>query len=169
MMLEVINKVFDKMVVTICSGIDENDCPTIKEEYKNLLHRRYSDSDVMLKINDYDRLFKIIYSIEYKEWVNHSPNIKKGLLIQDEALNQIMDISNTGFNLALKKFNDNTLESVKNVNEEIEKMNKLYDQVRDENKWNAEKYISEGTVDFLYASGQSEAMSLRMGRYPKKK
>lgn len=166
MMLDVIKKVFDEMIFTVCMGIDEEDWPVIREEYHKLLIRRYSETDVELKLNDYDKVYKIVYNIEYKRWTNLSPFIKKNLLIVDNALNNVMCISNLGFDFALKRLKDDSLISAEEADTQINKMNEIYKNVRKENKFTADKYISEGTIDLLFASNQTDAMSLRLSRYP---
>ena len=43
-------------------------------------------------------------------------------------------------------------------------LNTYYEQVREFNKQIANYYVSEGSIDFQYASGITENMSLRIGR-----
>ena len=169
MMSDVIKKVYDEMIFTVCMGIAEEEHHLIEEEYQKLLMTRYNESDKRLKLNDYDKIYKIIYNIEYKRWINLSPMIKKNLLIKDTVLDEVVCLSNLGFELARKRIEENAVAEVNYANDMINKMNEMYNSVRDENKFTAEKYISEGTVDFMFASGQTEGMSLRMGRYPKKR
>lgn len=165
MMKDVIKKVLDKMIPVVCEGIEEKDIDDIKESYIKKITDRYSNIDVRLKLNDYDKIFKIICDMEYREWSKLSPNMKKSLLIFDLALNKIIDISNTGLELARKKIENNSVISEEYAEEQIKKMNGFLDEVREENKIIAMNYISEGTVDFTFASAKTEYMSFRVGRY----
>lgn len=167
MMLDVIKNVYEKMISIVCMGIDEKDHPLIREEYQNLLVERYKESDSRLKNIDYDKLYKVIYNIEYKRWNNLSPMIKKNLLINDTVLDEVICLSNLGFECARKRLEENVVVEVDYANNMINKMNEMCEKVRDENKYTAERYVSEGTVDFLFASGQVDGMSMRMGRFPK--
>ena len=167
MMLDVIKNVYDEMIFTVCMGIAEEDHHLIKEEYQKLLMIRYNESDKRLKLNDYDKIYKIIYNIEYKRWINLSPMIKKNLLIKDTVLDEVICLSNLGFECARKRLEENVVVEVDYANNMINKMNEMCEKVRDENKYTAERYVSEGTVDFLFASGQVDGMSMRMGRFPK--
>lgn len=168
MMKDVIKKVLDRMIPVVCEGIEEKDIDDIKESYIKKITDRYSNIDVRLKLNDYDKILKIICDMEYKEWSKLSPNMKKSLLIFDLALNKIIDISNTGLELARKKIENNAVITEEYAEEQIKKMNEFLGEVREENKIVAMNYISEGTVDFTFATGKTEYMSLRIGRYNRK-
>lgn len=165
MMQKVIARVMEKMDPVICDGIEQKAIPEILESYHKMLQRRYSEIDVRLKLHDYEKIFKIICDMEYREWSKLSPNMKKSLLIFDLALNKIIDISNTGSGHAVDRIEKGILISAEYADEKIREMKSHEADVREENRIVAQNYISEGTVDFMYASGRTEYMSFRNGRY----
>jgi len=164
MMTDVIKKVYDEMIFTVCLGIEEEYHPLIEQNYFNILMRRYSETDVRLKLNDYSKVYTIVRNIEYKSWVSLSPSAKKFLLIDDPALNEILCISNHGSSLAIQRAKDGSRISTEQANAMIQKMHELYASVHAENRFTAEKHISEGTVDLMFASGQTNGVSLRSRR-----
>ena len=111
--------------------------------------------------------------LEKSKWHDVDSDAKLSELLSDPAFDNIKYISNTGFKYAesmlSKKFETGAEIIVQPVIEKekalesIEMLNNNYEQVREFNKMMANYFISEGSLDFQYASGITEHMSLRIG------
>lgn len=174
---KLILEVYNKTINNILNSVSEKYKNELSLAYMDYLKRIYLSFDFELENNQSEELIKTLVNFEISKWKDVSESSILSELLNDQAFENIKYISNTGYKYAMlmldkKSFNnDNTLlqpviEKEKAL-ESIELLNSYYEQVRDFNKTIANYYVSEGSIDFQYASGITENMSLRIGRLKK--
>lgn len=164
-MEEIIDKLAREVFPIVCREIDKKDWEELKKNYQKLLYRRYATIDTTLNTEDYESLYESLYESEVEEWSSLSAFIRRSILIKDEALEEILNLSNEAFKLALERYkNKRTLEK-EEADATIEKLKSLASQVNEENSTMAKTSIKEGILDILYASNQSDTMSERLTHY----
>lgn len=171
---KLILEIYNKTINDILIGIEE----IYKEElclaYIDYLKKNYLNFDLNLDNKKPEELVKLFIDLEKSKWQDMNREAKLSELLKDPAFENIKYISNTGYKYAKsmldKKFEtgvDVVLQPVideQRAQESIDMLNRYFEQVRDFNKNIANYYISEGSIDFQYASGITENMSLRIGR-----
>ena len=81
------------------------------------------------------------------------------------VLGEIINITSEGYKGAVERLNNNVLMSVEIAEKYINRINELLPLVQEYNKQLASWYVSEGSMDLLYACGKTDNTSLRIGRY----
>jgi hypothetical protein len=157
-----IQAIYDSMIEIVMNGMDKNDRELIEKKYREILNNRYSELDI--NASNYDKLYNLFLRRETREWTDFSLNERKNIFIGDPALEEIISLSNQAFEYAWERLTNSSVIPVKVCNDSIKRMNELSSQVKDFNKKLSLWYLSEGGVDFTYASGMSENTSLRLGR-----
>lgn len=168
---KLISEIYNQTINDILNGIDEKYKSELCMAYINYLKRIYLNFDLELGNKKIDELVSVFVNLEKSKWKDANKDSKLSELLHDQAFENIKNISNTGYKyaeemLSKKIFND-AIEPViekEKAKENIDKLNKYCDQVRNFNKQLATYYVSEGSMDFMYASGITENMSLRIGR-----
>ena len=164
-----INGIYNNSINSVLKDIEETEKEILMASYKRYLVDSYADT-----LDEDDNIEQVIalYSVmEIKKWNKKSPDEKKSLLIQDENYKKLYELSNIGYKHANRKILllQTHQEYIPSINEEqarkyIQEMEELYEGVKDYNKKMAGIYLSEGTMDFLYATQLTDNMSLRIGR-----
>lgn len=171
---KLILEIYNKTVNDILIGIDEKYKKELCLAYVEYLKKKYLNFDLNLGNKKPEELVNLFVDLEKSKWQETNVDAKLSELLSDPAFENIKYISNTGYKYAKsmidKKFESDTeilLQPViekEKAQESIELLNTYYAQVRDFNKQIAIYYVSEGSIDFQYASGITENMSLRIGR-----
>ncbi len=93
------------------------------------------------------------------------PTLKLNLYILDESYNELVNISGIGFKAATDRINksEHPIISKDFADGQIDKMTNLHKNVREFNVERANQSVSEGILDYKYASGESEFTSIRVG------
>lgn len=160
---ELIKRIYDSIINYVLSDIEEENKSEISDEYMKYLSRSYSNLNISEE--NFDKICDAFIKRETNRWKNRPENYKKSQLLKDENLNRIREISLTALDYAKKRLFDHTIQleevEAKGLIEQMEKCIKL---VKPFNMNLAKTYISEGTIDLLYASGKTEYTSLRIGR-----
>lgn len=167
-------EIYNKTINDILLGIEEKYKDEVCQAYLEYLKKNYLNFDLELGNKKPEELIILFVDLEKSKWQDTNVDAKLSELLSDPALENIKYISNTGYKYAKtmldKKFEMGVEMLLQPVIEEekaqksIEMLNTYYDQVRDFNKTIATYYVSEGTIDFQYACGITENMSLRIGR-----
>ena len=167
-MNEIINVLYKNNIELILKDFDENDQSEIKKEYLDYLTLHYSRL-VNEEYNSSD-IIDVIDNMEKDLWLKKKKIEKQRILLKDEKLDKMGEISNIGYENALKKLEclKNNIEYKNNLNKVevelyIDNLTKLSNEVRDFNKEIADRYLSEGILDLLFAANMSENTSFRIG------
>lgn len=155
---ENIKRIFENTINDFLIGFNADDKDKIKNLYFSYLTRKYS------KINLNDISIKYYSDLEKIKWKDLSLEGKLSVISEDKNLDEIIKLSMEGLKAADDfRMNGNKFDK-KTANEKIQRMNDLFDKVLEFNKGLARYYCSEGSLDFSYAAGMSDLMSLRTGR-----
>lgn len=154
-----IKKIYQKLINLILDGFSADERNIACQEYYNILINRYSSIDI-----DENKFIKII-EIEYNEWKDLGLGARKHILLKDNVLKEIVNLTGQGYKWAEERVNNNSLVSVEIAEKYINRINQLLPLVQEYNKELANWYVSEGTMDLLYACGKTDNTSLRIGRY----
>lgn len=166
---ELINKIFNNTISSVIKDIDEKYIQEITIGYKDYLNRLYSNFD--RKGLTEEKLEEVFTKLEKTAWESSNSKIKLSRLLKDEAFSKIKFISNTGYEYAMhmlenkNKSNDALPVITEEVcNKSISMMSELLPNVREFNVESAKMYVSEGTLDYIYASENTEFYSFRIGK-----
>lgn len=167
-MEEAIERIYNHVINIVIDGLEQENIEIAKEEYKRQLKEYILTMESEIKkykfiINDYEQLYNGILKSEEEKWSNLPIGIKKNKLLKDEALNEIINISSEGYKKAEERLYNNKFTPIEYSEEKIKKLKELRELVKEYNKALSDWYISEGTMDLKYASGQTENTSLRIG------
>ena len=156
----VINQVYQRTFNVVVDGFDENEKLMASNEYLKNLKNKYLDLGPIT-----EKYFERILMLEYNEWKELSLNIRKQMLLKDNALEEIINLTGEGQKWAQERVDNNTLISGEIAEKYINRIEELLPLVQEYNKQLAGWYISEGIMDLIYASGQTDNTSFRIGRY----
>lgn len=158
---KVINDAYKILINGMLNGIKEEYKEEVSANYMKYLIERYSNIEVTEE-NIKDYLRKIIIS-EKRMWEDHDVNYRLQLLKNDNSFDIIRDISQRGFNLATASLDDSSkVISKEEAEENINIMMRELNNVCDFNNNAARKLVSEGILDYKFASGNDELMSMRL-------
>ena len=156
----VINQVYKRTFSIVVDGFDENEKLIARDEYLKELKNKYLELGPIT-----EKYFERILMLEYNEWKELSLNIRKQMLLKDNALEEIINLTGQGQKWAMERVDSNTLISSEITEKYINRINQLLPLVQEYNNQLANWYVSEGTMDLLYACGKTDNTSLRIGRY----
>lgn len=167
-----INEIYNEVINVILNGVNKKYNEEISVAYKNYLLKTYLNFEMMGKAKD--DLLPIFINLEISKWKKATQNVKLSEFLIDEVLNNIRNISNNGYKYALSQLNQRSF-GQKQINllpvldedtaeKNILTLQNLLPKVREFNQDLASNLVSEGIVDFMYASGKTDNMSLRVGR-----
>lgn len=166
---QLINGIYNNCINTVLENIDESLREKISLEYKKHLLNDYED--ILEPDDDINMMISICTQMEIKRWQKKTADEKLSILFEDKFFNKLIEISNIGFKHAQRKIGYlisnkeyNPDISQEQADDYINKMNDLFEQVQPYNKDEATIYLSEGTLDFGYASNMTDNMSLRAAR-----
>lgn len=165
-------EIYNKTINEVLKGIDEKYYEELRSAYMEYLKRNYLSFDLNKNNKKPEEIAVLFTQLENSKWINSKPGLKLSELLRDPAFENIKYISNMGYKYAREmldmkfKAGNAPLQPVideEKAKESIEMLNNNYEQVREFNKMMANYFISEGSLDFQYASGITEHMSLRIG------
>jgi len=157
-----IEQIYSKTISEVLKDIPDKYEEEIKKSYKNCLNEKYYNVD--FDIENIDEILDRLVKLEVSLYKNMNYMTKLSYLIKDMAFEKIGFISNLGYENAQKRIKQNIIMNELEANSYIKLMNEQLHFVKEFNIMLAKNYISEGTVDFLYACGTSNDTSLRLGR-----
>ena len=153
-----IMKIYENTVDMFLKGFSNTELETIKKMYISYLLRTYS----RLELDD--MTVRYYSNLEIIKWKDFNIEGKMSIISEDKNLDELVKLSMEGLHFADQFRRDGVLLDKKIANEKIELMHELLNKVLDFNKTLATYYYSEGTLDFSYAAGITDFMSLRTGR-----
>ncbi len=166
---KLINGIFNNIIGFVLDGIKEEDKELVSVSYKEYLFENYADT--LDADDDVNEIIAIYSNIEYKKWQKKDELSKKKILLKDQSLSKLREISNIAYKHASRKLGNVLTENeyIPALSEEqvaayVSEMHKLYESVKDFNKPTAQMYLSEGITDFEYVLNKTENMSLRTAR-----
>ena len=153
-----IKEIYNNTVDLFIKNIPDDKKEYMKNMYLSYLIREYSKHVLTSEDVDY------YSSLEIIRWKNFSMEGKLSVVSEDENLDKLINLSLEGCQAAEKFVREGVQISKEYANDKLEEMNLLYENVKEFNKDLATFYYSEGSLDFSYASGLTDLMSLRTGR-----
>lgn len=164
---EMIKEIYVKTIDIVLNNTDGQYKDELIKSYQNYLERGYLNLDTLEQ--SYEEILPIFLDYEISYWQSMSPEAKLSRLLSDIAYEKILEISNLGYDCAMRKINHNNIENFfpidrETANKSIEFLTSLITQVKEFNKVPAEDSVSEGILDFQFAAGLSKVKSLRIGR-----
>lgn len=164
---KIIAKIFENNINIVSADVPNDLKKEFAEAYYKYLVEVYLDDD--LKETDIPNIIKF----DLLNWSHTDYELKLSQLLGDITYKELSEISYKGLNLAKKRMNDNennnpTIDTT-SANNYIKILEDNLSKVRFFNSERAKIIVSEGIMDFLYASGQTENTSLRIGRNRYKK
>ena len=163
---KIIYSIYLELKDVLFKNVDTKYEDELKKNYLKYLHYMYGDKD--LEKEEYEKLKNAIVKIELNNWNDVTPGFILSQLIPDDAFNKIGMISSRGYNYALEKIQSgsNSLRS-KDADVYVKKLTALLSKVKEFNKEVAEQLVSEGILDYKYASTDIDITSLRIGHVKK--
>lgn len=165
-----INSLYLNNIEIVLKDFTNEEYEDIKKAYYSYLTDSYSD--IIKKSNkSIDEMIRIFSEVERKDWEKESKESKQRILLKDQAFENLGYLSDNALKHAMERLKC----EIKNIdyNPKITKeqaynyikmMEEEASKVKAYNFNIAKTYLSEGTVDYLYASGISDNYSLRVGR-----
>ena len=161
-MEDFINYMYDNTIEFILKDFNNEEINEIKEGYLKYLKLHYEDT---IDGKQLDKAKKVFPNIEISNFKNLKKEEKKRLLLDDNALEKIKYFSHYANTYAQYRMdNDKCIISEEQANNFIVQMGNECKKVRSFNKSLAENLLSESIVDFQYAAGLTDNMSLRSAR-----
>jgi len=160
---KMINQLFSTTLDQLLSDIPSEFKAEMQSAYSQHLIKRYGEV-TLPDANKTDDYVTTLVNRELREWGSSSPEMKMSAFLKDEFLDKIGAIAEQGFSYASKKLIDQTTISPETAKQNIEMLKQYLPQVRSFNVLLAQSYVSEGILDFQYAAGLTENISLRLGR-----
>lgn len=153
-----IMKIYENTVDKFLENFSVSEIESIRNLYLSYLIRTYSH----LKLDD---IAVDYYSnLEVIKWKDFNIDGKMSIISEDKSLEELVKLSMEGLHYADQFRKYGTMLDKKIANEKIKLMNELLNKVLEFNKKLATYYYSEGSLDFSYAAGLTNLMSLRTGR-----
>lgn len=160
-----IKNIYNKISFLIIKNVNEKFHNEILKSYLDYLIECYSEYE--FEENNMDLYLDAFIELEISKWEDLSEEEKLILLLKDEALEKIQKISSNGYDHAINKItnseSDGTLD-INVANTYIKNLEELLPLVREHNAALAANLVSEGILDYLFASTDTNNTSLRIGR-----
>lgn len=158
---QIINMLYQNMISVILQGFDPKDYENVKKQYYVMLMSKYLDLD--WGMNDANKFYEKMYKLEYIKWSGMPLNMKKNIFISDDNLNKIINLAGLGYKYAKNRLDKNQLISKKEALNSVKQLKEFRKNVFEYNDKLADWCVSEGTLDFYYACGINDVVSLRIG------
>ncbi len=167
-----IEKIYSETIGTVLNNTNKELNDELSKSYKEYLLNIYFPKDFNNDRLSTNEILQRIIDIEISRWKDLSEYEKMQRLIKDDAFKKIIEISNKAYELAKTKLYNSTFGQnidyipigVKEANDSIEELEELFKKIKNFNYEEAQTLVSEGIMDFLYVSGQTEGRSIRLGR-----
>ena len=159
---KIINQVFQLMKGTILQGFKEEDKKEIEDNYLAYLRKSYSSQNVTE--SNKKKMLNAFLKREKIMWGNSDFYSRVTFFKTDEAFSIISRLSNKAFDLALLRLdNPKTIpiskeEAKKNIDTMISNLDNVFEYNTDV----ARELVSEGILDYKYASSDTGDTSLRL-------
>jgi len=166
-MENVIKMIYEKVKDVLLLNVEERYKEEMARKYLDYLYKTYSSTN----FDDYelDKVINFIVKAETNQWENVPVSYKLRRFIDDKNYEKVQIISNKGYVFAKEKIEKgaSSIISKKEANDNCELLINLLPLVKDFNKQEAKQLVSEGILDFHYASSNVDIISLRIGHLHK--
>ncbi len=160
-MSELSNKIYNDTYNNLINGVEEKFIKEISNGYHEYLDSRYKDYSA----EDAD----VFIELMNKKLLRNNPNNRLSMFVKDSEYEKIAYISQEGFNKAClyaeNIISKNGSSPVVNK-DELEKVNVSLrislSKVKEFNRESAKQLISDGVLDYEFASGNIDFMSFRL-------
>lgn len=167
-----INEIYNKTIDVVLNNTKSKNKQILQKGYKQYLINNYGYIDLNeapYNNRPINELIDTYSKLEITGWKDTLEDEKISHFIPDEAYDEIYKISSTAYNYAEQRVieQDSNYKSkitMEEVNKIIEKLGSLQEKLQDFNKERAKTLISETIMELLYASNQTDDMSLRLAR-----
>lgn len=158
----IINTAYKNLIIGILNGVPDADKEEVSNNYLNYLFSRYSDLEVTEE--NAKRCLASIFKKENRMWGDQDLNYRLQKLKTDKSFDIISKISEQGFSLAKQKLeNGSNAISKEDAEKNIDILISELSKVMDYNAEEARELVSEGILDYDFASGSAdEIISLRL-------
>lgn len=158
----IIKEIYKNTINTILYNIPEY----LKQEFANSYFKYLVDIYLDDDLEESDIV--IFTELEISKWKLASLDLKLSEILEDKSYDTIKSVSSNGNELAKRRLNDNSNNKpVIDLNAALNNVKLLEENlpnVREFNSQRAKQLVSEGIMDFYYASGQTNNTSLRNSR-----
>lgn len=158
-----LKEIFDSVLSVLLDGITYENQKEMKDNYISYLINTYQNININEK--NYNKLLPIYLKKELMILQKMSINQKKLLYLKDENMEKLIELSNLGMDLKLEAKKTGNYINDDYANECIQKMKNLINLVKPYNGELAQKYLSEGILDYEYAAGLIKFNSFRTAEY----
>ncbi len=160
-MSELSNKIYNDTYSNLINGVDEKYIKEISNGYHEYLDIRFKDYSV----DDAD----VFIELMNKKLLRNDPNIRLSMFVKDSEYEKIACISQEGLNKAclyaenlLSRNDSNPLINKDELVKVNTSLRSSLSKVKEFNKEAAKQLISEGVLDYEFASGNIDFMSFRL-------
>ena len=160
MSIDLVSDIYSATIINLLSGIEPSEAEEITKLYQEYLQERYGRFEIYLK--NYENVSNTYISNENERWLGMSSDEKKSYLYTDKNLEKLGELSGKAEEYARKRIQNDSKISVCKAKSLLKQMERHYKKVLSFNKELAMQYLSEGSVDCLYASNQSNYSSIRL-------
>ena len=161
-MEDFIKYLFDSTIDVVLKDFSNDEIDEVKKNYLEYLKLHYKGT---IDEDQIEKAKQVFPGIEINNFKNLKKEEKQRLLLEDEALERLEYFSHYANTYALYRMdNDKCAISEEQANNYLVQMGKEFKKVRSFNKHIAENLLSESIVDFQYAAGLTNNMSLRSAR-----
>lgn len=160
-----IKNIYDKISVLIIRNVNEKFHNELLKSYLDYLIECYSKYE--FEENNIDLYLNAFIELEISKWEDLSEEEKLILLLKDESLEKIRELSGRGYDYAINKITNSESNGnldINTANTYIKNLEELLPLVREHNAALAANLVSEGILDYLFASTDTNNTSLRIGR-----
>ncbi len=167
-MIDLIDKIYNNTAVCLTERSADEYVEELTNNYKKYLIKTYGK--FLQNGVDLNRYIDTFIDLENIKWKNVPIDTIYSEFLNDEAYNKIVYISNEGFNYAALRINNDRINNNENIidynyaNERINILKNELSSIKSFNKKIAEKIVSEGIIDFEYASRMTDKMSFRVSK-----
>jgi len=156
----IVTDIYNATIGSLLANVDEKEAESMENAYQGYLQDRYG----ILPISDsnYDRIIGIYIKGESDKWSAMSVDGKRAYLFRDASFSELAGLSGEAESYARARLESKSIISEEKASQMIARMKELVDKVEPYNKDMALIYLSEGSVDCIFASGKSNNTSIRL-------
>lgn len=152
----VVNDIFNNVIDIIIKDTDNEYKIELYESYKDYINEIYGDEEYN------EKTISILSNLEVKKWQNQDKISKYQRLLKDDAMNELFELSEKMYNLAIsKKMGNVNMEDT--FKDKIDNIDNLFEKIRPFNKKRALFLKSEVILEYNYVFKNAQITSIRTG------
>ena len=162
-MEQFIEELYSNTVNELLNGIPDEYKEKVSNGYKEHLKAVYGNLRIVE--GKYEQALKEETEDYMKKFASLMPFSKLTLYARDENMEELCKLAGEAFELAIHKDEVKDTLDKDEIAAKIRRMEELYEKVEFYNKLAAQTTLSEGTLEYNYALGNSDLMSMRSSHY----